>query len=268
MPAVGRASRLRDHEGEIRKLVEDKVGYAAIGQRYGVTRNHIAMLCHRAGIKAIVLKPKVIANLGIREEELRRLVAQGKTFGAVAEEMGCTRSAVCAYCSRHDIKSAVPAGGQRVTKAKQDRGFDARQLGNSHAAEKANTRRSDRAGVTPHGHMRSSPRTQNPTSVVLPAMTPEEHKAKVAQLQGEMGRLLAGMVRHAATRAPGVQLRDVGLDDCRYPLWPEGGEQHAVCGAPVVPGRSYCRDCLPRVSFYAPVDMRPPREANVIRRKW
>lgn len=266
MPEVGRASRLRDHEGEIRKLVEDKVGYAAIGQRYGVTRNHIAMFCHRAGIKAIVLKPKVMANLGVREEELRRLVALGKTFGAVAKEMGCTRSAVCAYCSRHDIKSAVPAGGQRVTKAKQDRGFDARQLGNSHTAEKV--ARGSRVILGKVIAKEIGAFRAEKSGLSLPAMTPEEHKAKVAQLQGEMGRLLAGMVRHAAARGRGVQLRDVGLDDCRYPLWPEGGEQHAVCGAPVVPGRSYCRDCLPRVSFYAPVDIRPPREANVIRRRW
>jgi predicted transcriptional regulator len=267
-PVGALSSRLR--VPDVRQALQEGKTMTEIGAAVGVTAAAVRAFCsrnHIADPRPPTTGPRF--NLDTREAEIRKLLEAGNSFGRTADAIGCTRSAMIAWCSRRGIKSTVAQhnSGSRTTQRKLDRGFDGRALGNAGAGSRRTARQQDALEVRKLKDLGAIVANCK-TGGTLPALTAEERVAKKEQIQSGMAGLLRAAEDYAATLGAGVKLRDVREGQCRYPLWPEGSDDHRVCGRPVAGERSYCASCAQRTLYYVAPDLRAPRDPNVIRRKW
>jgi transcriptional regulator with XRE-family HTH domain len=275
MPSAARRSPLYGRAEEVRRLItEEGFTLPAIGERYGMSIPAVRAFCKRNEIKerAPCGRPTPLKLPTVQQQ-----LAKGMTMAEIGAAVGVTKGAVSAFCSRNgltvarpqgrNLKAVAERGSGRTTQRKLDRGFDGRALGNAGAGNRRTARQQDALEARKLKDLGAIVANCK-TGGTLPALTAEERVAKKEQIQSDMAGLLRAAEDYVAALGAGVKLRDVREGQCRYPLWPEGSDDHRVCGRPVAGERAYCASCAQRTLYYVAPDLRAPRDPNVIRRKW
>jgi DNA-binding CsgD family transcriptional regulator len=229
-------------------MVEAGRSADTIAKALGMDRESVLAYCHEIGLPEPAGGPGLLPRI----EEIRRLVAEGKTFAAIAEMMGCTRSAMCGFCARRGIRS-LNGKMNGITKRKADRGFDGRKLGNAHAGKAVRSRDM----VFSSG---PAPKPEGERNDVVVKVWPN------TCIRGHLV-IPEGATSLSIEVVKGKPFGELQVNECRWPLWPDDQTSGMACGELTELGLSYCPRCALAARDSRPLhELRPPPDYSARRK--
>jgi hypothetical protein len=103
--AAGAAARTARNIAVIAR-VKAGVALALVGREFGLTRQHIWVICHRAGVETPRQpRPTRDETKGPRDREIVERVRAGESLVAVARAVGLTHARVWVICDRDGVRS-------------------------------------------------------------------------------------------------------------------------------------------------------------------